>query len=149
MNRTRLFTLLGLASLALPVFHPISAQTGKVLLMAKEGESADLDYMLTHEVGVMSKMLEEAGFEVMVASPSGQSLTGDEQTLSPDLRLADVEEWIPTVPEFEGLEYGGNGVVEEGNVITSGACPYAARALEIEDTTPALPKAFIARLKGM
>lgn len=210
MNRTRLLTLMGLASLALPVFQPASAQTGKVLLMAKDGESADLDYMLTNEVNVMTKMLEEAGFEVMVASPSGQTLTGEAQTLSPDLRLADVsmnefdgiimpcmamseearlpevetliretvaagkpvaaqlgsivqlaragvlegkkfayvEEWIPTVPEFEGLEYGGSGVVEEGNVITSGACPYAARALEIEDTTPALTNAFIARLKG-
>ena len=59
--------------------------------MAKDGESADLDYMLTNEVNVMTKMLEEAGFEVVVASPSGQSLTGEEHTLSPDLRLADAD----------------------------------------------------------
>lgn len=210
MNRTRFLTLVGLVSLALPNLQPAFAQTGKVLLMAKDGESADLDYMLTHEVNVMTKILEDAGFEVVVASPSGQTLVGENQTLSPDLNLAAVsmtefdgiimpcmamseearvpeletliketvaagkpvaaqlgsivqlaragvlegkkfayvEEWLPGVPEFEGLEYGGNGVVEEGNVITSGVCPYAARELDVEDTTPALTNAFIARLKG-
>ena len=210
MNWTRIFTLVGLVSLALPSLQPASAQTGKVLLMVKDGESADLDYMLTNEVGVMTSMLEEAGFEVMVASPSGQPLAGEEYTLTPDLSLAEVsmgdfdgiimpcmameeearipalealiretvaagkpvaaqlgsvvqlaragvldgkkfayvEEWIPNVPELEGLDYGGQGVVEEGNVITSGVCPHAARTLSAEDTTPALTSAFIGRLKG-
>jgi putative intracellular protease/amidase len=210
MNRIKFLTLVGLVLLALPTVQPASGQTGKVLLMAKDGESADLDYMLTNEVNVMTKMLEEAGFEVMVASPSGTPLTGENQTLTPDLSLADVamsdydgiimpcmameaeasvpelealiketvaagkpvaaqlgsvvqlaragvlegkkfayvEEWVANVPELEGLEYGGQGVVEEGNVISSGVCPYAARALEVEDSTPALTTAFIAHLKG-
>ncbi len=210
MNCGRLFTFVGLLSLALPNVQPAFAQTGKVLLMVKNGESADLDYMLTNEVNVMTQMLQDAGFEVVVASPSGQSLVGEEHTLTPHLRLAEVsmsdfdgivmpcmameeetqipelekliketvaagkpvaaqlgsvvqlaragvldgkkfayvEEWIPNVPELEGLEYGGQGVVEEGNVITSGVCPYAAQALGAEDTTPALTNAFIGRLKG-
>jgi putative intracellular protease/amidase len=210
MNWSRLCTLVGLVSLALPSLQPASAQTGKVLLIAKDGESADLDYILTHEVGVMTSMLEEAGFEVVVASPSGQSLAGEEHTLTPDLSLAEVstgefdgiimpcmameeeaqvpalealiketvaagkpvaaqlgsvvqlaragvldgkkfayvEEWIPNVPELAGLDYGGPGVVEEGNVISSGVCPWAAQALDAEDTTTALTSAFIGRLKG-
>ena len=209
MNRIRLLTLVGLVSLALPNLQPASAQTGKVLLVAKDGVSADLDFMLANEVNVMTRMLEEAGFEVVVASPSGQPLVGEGHTLTPDLRAADVsmsdfdgiimpcmameeeaqvpeletliketvaagkpvaaqlgsvvqlaragvldgkkfayvEEWLPNVPEFEGLEYGGQEVVEEGNVITSGVCPYAAQALNVEDTTPGLTEAFIGHLK--
>jgi len=210
MNWSGLFTLVGLVSLALPSLQPASAQTGKVLLIAKDGVSADLDYMLTNEVDVMTQMLEEAGFEVMVASPSGQPLAGDEHTLTPDLSLADVrmsdfdgiimpcmameedvkipeletlikeavaagkpvaaqlgsvvhlaragvlegkkfayvEEWVSDVPDLEGLDFGGPGVVDEGDVITSGVCPYAARSLGATDTTPALTSAFIGRLKG-
>jgi len=210
MNWSRHFTLIGLVSLALPTLQPASAQTGKVLLIAKDGVSADLDYMLTNEVNVMTQMLEEAGFEVVVASPSGQSLAGEEHTLTPDLSLGDVsvgdfdgiimpcmamaeeakipeletlineavsagkpvaaqlgsvvqlarsgvldgkrfayvEEWVPDVPELEGLDYGGQGVVEEGNIITSGVCPWAARSLGATDTTPALTSALIGQLKG-
>jgi len=210
MNRIRFLTVVGLVSLSFSNLHPACAQGGKVLLVAKDGESADLDYMLTHEVSVMTRMLEEAGFEVVVASPSGDPLVGEEQRLTPDLRLADaavtgfdgiimpcmamaeearlpelekllretvaagkpvaaqlgsvvqlaragvlegrkfayVEEWRSTVPELEGIEYGGQGVVEDGNVITSGVCPWAAQALNLEDTTPALTRAFIDRLKG-
>jgi putative intracellular protease/amidase len=210
MNRFGLFTLVGVLLLAMSTAQPASGQTGKVLLMAKDGESADLDYMITHEVNVMTTLLEEAGYEVVVASPSGVALTGESHTLTPDLRLADVsandfegiimpcmamgaeaqipdlealiketvaagkpvaaqlgsvvqlaragvlegrkyayvDEWRSQVPELEGLEYGGQGVVEEGNVISSGVCPYAARDLGVEDTTPALTKALIAQLKG-
>ena len=190
--------------------HPVSGQEGKVLLVAKEGTSADLDYMITHEMEVMTRMLEGAGFEVVVASPTGAPQSGETLTFTPDLRLSDVrmadfagiimpcmameveaevpellalireavdagkpvaaqlgsvvqlaragvmegkrfayvEEWVADVPELEGLQYGGPGVVVEGNVITSGVCPWAAQAQGYADTTPALTKAFLNQLQG-
>ena len=47
--------------------------------------------MLTKEVGVMVSMLEKAGYKVVVASASGQPITGGATTLKPDLKLADVK----------------------------------------------------------
>ena len=158
----------------------------------------------------MTTMLQEAGFEVVVASPSALPFVGTETTLTPDLKLADVdlaeyagiimpcmameeeakvpeleallqeavaagkpvaaqlgsviqlaragllvgkkyaytEEFISVSPELEGLEHGGQGVVEEGNILTGGVCPYAARMNELEDTTVPLTKAFIAQISG-
>ena len=39
----------------------------RVLLIPREG-SIDLEYMITHELQVMKSMLEDAGFEVVVAT---------------------------------------------------------------------------------
>jgi putative intracellular protease/amidase len=188
--------------------QPVSAQSGKVLLVAKDGTSADLEWMLTQEVGVMKGMLEEAGFQVVIASPSAQPLVGTETTVTPELKLADVDmadfagiimpcmameeeaevpeleallktavatgkpvaaqlgsvvqlaragllqgkkfayakEYLPTASELADLDYGGQGVVDEGTVITGGVCPWAARDLGIEDTTRPLTKALIGKL---
>jgi hypothetical protein len=52
------------------------------------------------------------------------------------------------VPEFEGLERVGDGVVEDGNIITSGVCPYIAPRRGLKDGTPALTEAFIAKIGG-
>jgi putative intracellular protease/amidase len=210
MKKLGLFSMPVLACLALPLLQPLSAQDQKVLLIVKEGTSADLEFMLTQEVGVMKSMLEDAGFQVVVGSPSGQPLVGEETTVTPDLELADAamadysgiimpcmalesepdlpeasrlvreavasgkpvaaqlgsvvtlaragvlegrkfayaEEWVGNVPELEGMDHEGQGVVEDGSVITSGICPMAAQTLEVEDTTPALTKALIAQLSG-
>ena len=51
MNWNRLFTLAALACVGLPIAQPLSAQSGKVLLVAKDGTSGDLEYVLTQEVG--------------------------------------------------------------------------------------------------
>jgi putative intracellular protease/amidase len=50
-----------------------------------------MELMLTKEVNVMTRMLEDAGFEVQVASVSGQPIVGTATTLKPDLKLADVK----------------------------------------------------------
>ena len=210
MKKLRFLSAAALACLALSVLQPLSAQDGKVLLIVKDGTSADLEFMLTQEVGVMKTMLEDAGFRVVVGSPSGQPLVGEETTVAPDLKLADADmadfsgiimpcmalasepdlpeagrlvreavasgkpvaaqlgsvvtlaragvlegkkfayadEWVGDVPELEGMDHEGQGVVEDGPVITSGICPFAAQTLEVEDTTPALTKALIAQLSG-
>jgi putative intracellular protease/amidase len=66
-------------------------QTGpKVLMIVREGFSQDLDLMLAKEVGVMTSMLKEAGFEVVVATRSGMPIIGSTSTLKPDKRLDQV-----------------------------------------------------------
>jgi putative intracellular protease/amidase len=66
-------------------------QTGaKVLMIPREGFSNDLDLMLTKEIGVMTSMLKDAGFEVVVATRSGSPLIGSKSTLKPDKRLDQV-----------------------------------------------------------
>jgi len=47
--------------------------------------------MLKEEVGVMTSMLEEAGFEVIVATASGEPIKAQTTELIPDLKLADVK----------------------------------------------------------
>jgi len=80
-----------LASMALWVAH-IQAEPGpKVLLIPREGSSGDIELMLTKEVGVMTSMLKKAGFEVVVATVSGQPIVAPTTTLEPDLKLADVK----------------------------------------------------------
>jgi putative intracellular protease/amidase len=166
-----------------------------------------MELMLTNEVGVMTSLLEKAGYKVIVASASGQPLVGSTTTLKPDLKLADVkvedyagfilpclappeagfkvppdaaeivkkgvtlgkplaaqivgiftlskagvlsgkqfamlsgyERYIP-----EGI-YKGAGVVQDGNIVTSGTCPYMARRYGGTDGTVELTQKFIALL---
>ena len=209
MKSRRLITLAALFCLGLSSVPSLLAQERKVLLVTKDEESADLDLMLTEEVGVMQAMLQEAGFTVVVASPSGEPIAGEKTSLTPDMKIEDVEiedyagvimpclatAWEPSpvtqelviaavaagkpvaaqlgsvvtlaragvlegkkyafaegmgdnVPEFESLERAGHGVVEDGNIITSGVCPYIAPSRGLEDGTPALTRALIAKMGG-
>jgi hypothetical protein len=66
-----------------------SESAPKVLLIPRGETSLYVDSALTKEVVVMISMLEEAGFEVVVASNLGQPFVGSTVTLKPDLKLAD------------------------------------------------------------
>lgn len=48
---------------------------------------------------------------------------------------------------FAGATYSGNGVVQDGNIITSGICPYMAREQSLTDGTPKLTQTLIDELK--
>ena len=48
---------------------------------------------------------------------------------------------------FAGATYGGNGVVQDGNIITSGTCPFIARQQSVTDGTPKLTQTLIDELK--
>jgi len=48
----------------------------QVLLIPREGESANLDVMLKKEVGVMTDLLQQAGFKVVVANVSANRWKG-------------------------------------------------------------------------
>jgi len=155
----------------------------------------------------MTSMLEEAGFEVLVATASGEPIKARTTELIPDLKLADVKvndyvgiimpcmakgavplwnaspEEISLVKEavaqgkpiaaqtgsiiilaeagvlvgkkytfyldphweesFEGAIYSGEGVIQDGNIITSSHCPYMARYYGGDAGTSELTKIFI------
>jgi putative intracellular protease/amidase len=70
----------------------------QVLMIPREGKSLALDLMLSKEVGVMTSMLEKAGFKVVVATVKGEPIKGSEITLTPNLKLADVK-----VADYAGI----------------------------------------------
>jgi len=47
---------------------------------------------------------------------------------------------------FTGAIYGGTGVVQDGNIITCGACPQVAPTYGLPDGTAELTQAFIIAL---
>jgi len=49
-------------------------------------------------------------------------------------------------PRFEGAIYSGSGLVQDGNIITSGRCPNIESRIGVPDNTPELTGAFIAKL---
>jgi putative intracellular protease/amidase len=188
----------------------------KVLMIPREGYSRDLDLMIKMEVGVMSLLLKRGGFEVDIATTSGERIVGPTEKIEKVLKLADVKlndyegvilscmavgafpgppvshEAVEIVKKalsegkpvaasafstiilaeagvlkgkkyaftrdplktdanfkltdlrFEGAIYGGPGVVQEGKIITSGACPYVERAFGIPNKTVELTQKFIA-----
>ena len=197
---------------------PATTTTAKVknspVLLIAEEQSADMELMLTKEVGVMVSMLEKAGYKVVVASKSGQPIKGTNTTLNPDLKLADVKvedyagimvpcmgvDLDPPLPPVEAVEivkkavalgkpiaaqvggifilnaagaldgkqfalynefyndlkyflpkgiYKGNGVVQDGNIITSGVCPMVAEMTGLSDGTTQLTKKFIDTLASL
>jgi putative intracellular protease/amidase len=44
---------------------------------------------------------------------------------------------------FDGAQYMGRGVVQDGNIITSGTCPFMAKTRGLKDRTPELTKLLI------
>ena len=50
-------------------------------------------------------------------------------------------------PEFEGGIYNGTGIVQDGNIITSGVCPLWSREKELKDGTSELTQALIEAIK--
>ena len=46
-------------------------------------------------------------------------------------------------PEFNGGIFNGTGVIQDGNVVTSGTCPWMARMANHQDGTTKLTLALI------
>ena len=64
----------------------------RVLLIPREAEGySGLDTMLIREVGVMTDLLQRAGFKVVVATTPGQPIEGFVKKLKPDLKLSEVK----------------------------------------------------------
>ena len=62
-------------------------------------------------------------------------------------RYAIAKSWPETHPELKDAVYSGEGIVQDGRIITSGICPATARAQRMPDGTSKLTEAFIAELK--
>lgn len=183
----------------------------KVLLFI-EDNSTDLGYMLTHEVGKMSELLKQSGFEVTIATISGEVLKTDSITVTPNIKLSEVntneysgfimpcmatQDTIVTsgeinfvkkvinegkpiaaqtggvlilakagvlngkkfaypkndydspdmFTEFKSGIYSGSGVVQDGNIITSGICPMTAKVTGAHDGTAELTQKLIQEIK--
>jgi len=180
---------------------------GKVLMIVNENPSADLELMLTREVGVMKDMLQRSGFQIVVATASKRPLAAGNVKLQPDIGLRDVKVsdyrglimpcmaanigsapppeasaivkeaaakgkpiaaqtgsvvqlWQAGVlkgkkyafgqglgvPPLADATYSGEGVVQDGNIITSGICPHMAKMIGKPDGTSELTQALIAEL---
>ena len=86
--------IMGVVSfLSHPIMGPTEAfgQSGrKVLMVPREGYSTDLDLMIKMEVGVMTILLKRAGFEVDIATTSGQPILGSTEKIEKVLRLSEI-----------------------------------------------------------
>jgi hypothetical protein len=56
--------------------------------------------------------------------------------------------WLTEIPDFKDASYAGTGVVQDGNIITSGICPYAARNVEIQHGTEELCQKLAEAIKS-
>lgn len=184
----------------------------KVLLYIQDN-SSDLGFMLPNEAGKMSELLKQAGFEVIIATISGEKLKTDEINVKPDIKLSQVdisefsglimpcmasEDTIVTseeknlirklanegkpvaaqvsavlllaksgilefkkyafpsnnmikpdmFPEFKNCIYRGIGVVQDGNIITSGICPMETKMTGLNDGTSDLTNKLIEAIKA-
>ena len=63
----------------------------KVLMFLRDGESYDLDLMLKMEVGTMTMLLKKAGFQVDVASSSGQPFAGPHEKIEKVMGLSETK----------------------------------------------------------
>jgi hypothetical protein len=63
----------------------------KVLMIPREGYSADLKFMLEKEFWRMNIMLMRAGFKVEMATASGMQIVSTGRDFIPDMRLDEVK----------------------------------------------------------
>ena len=204
---SRLIVLSLVLALCLALVPGCTQSQPKQVLMILSDHSEDIDYMLTNEAGVMKDMLTKAGFKVVTASDSGQTLGSASTALKPDLKIADVKvadyaglinpcmardlsvnssaetlalikdavaqgkvvaaqlggvaelyqagvlagKQYAIIADASGLApgaiYKGEGVVQDGKIITGGVCPYMAQTMGKTDTTAELTQKFIDVLK--
>jgi len=207
--------VIGVISSSIPELY--SQESNKVLLFIQDG-STDLEFMLEKEVGVMKDILEKSGFDVSIATVSGEPILAGSTRLKPDLKLVDVSvtdyvgfilpcmaasdtsgalfsqeavtmvknaaaEGKPVAAQlgsvlilaragvlidkkyaFADLEvlnanmppdlkdcggtFNGTGVIQDGNIITSGVCPYLAKMYELQDGTQELSQTLIKVIKA-
>jgi hypothetical protein len=61
-------------------------------------------------------------------------------------KYAFAKEEVESVPALKDAIYGGEGIVKDGKIITSGVCPYMTKTKGLQDGTVALTKALITEL---
>jgi putative intracellular protease/amidase len=97
-RRSTLRKLLLTATLTFLLSPPVIADgDGRIFMFVRDG-SRDLDLMLREEVNVMRQMLEDAGYQVEVATSDDVPLVGSEMSLTPTVTLAEVN-----VASYDGI----------------------------------------------
>jgi putative intracellular protease/amidase len=84
MKRLLIAAVLSLITLA------YASDTPKVLLFMRSG-SADLEFMLKTEVGVMKETLERSGFKVIIATLDGSDFSAGSITVKADIKLGEAK----------------------------------------------------------
>lgn len=79
-----------MSAVVLVAMFASAADAPRVLLFMRSG-SADLEFMLQKEVGVMKDVLERSGFKVVVATMDGAPFSAGSATVKADLRLEDAK----------------------------------------------------------
>lgn len=64
-----------------------SAKSHKVLLFIRDG-SPQLEFMLTNEVGPMKELIEKSGYNVIIATISGETIKAGSVTIKPNTKLS-------------------------------------------------------------
>lgn len=92
--------VLALAALTVvSILGPVTdAEANQKILMILKDHSEEAELMLTKEVGVMTEMLEKAGYEVVVATATGETMVAGAATVKADLKLEDVN-----VADYSGV----------------------------------------------
>jgi putative intracellular protease/amidase len=196
--------------LMLIIIFPSFQKESPKVLMCIQDNSMDLNFMLTNEAAKMKQILEQAGFDVDVASISGEILKSDSMTVKPDNMLSKVnikkysgfivpcmapndtivtpleknfikevvkegkplaaqtsavlilaeagvlngkkfameENLINLSPKFKNAIYSGIGVIQDGNIITSGTCPMMKKMTGMKDGTAELTSKLIQTIKS-
>jgi putative intracellular protease/amidase len=104
-------------------------------MIIREGYSEDLDLMLKMEVGVMNLLLKGAGFQVDIASTSGQPIVGPTEKIEKVMRLSEIKlddyvgiimpcmavGWYPGPPVSSQAIAIVKKALDDGKPVTAGA----------------------------
>jgi putative intracellular protease/amidase len=92
MKTIRYFAAITILVILVSFSSEAFGQSGsKVLLIPREGSSMDIDLMIKMEVGVMTVLLKNAGYDVDMATTSGQPIFGPSQKLDNIMKLGDIK----------------------------------------------------------
>ena len=89
MKKILIFLLFTIVSATI-VHAQNSLNTKTVLLIAQE-TSLDMDLMLSKEVTPIVDLIKKAGYRIVIASESGKVISGFSNSITPDIRLSDVD----------------------------------------------------------
>jgi putative intracellular protease/amidase len=91
MKKLSLFTILLMLALVVTFSSEAFGQgRSKVLMIPREGYSADLDLMIKMEIGVMRLLLKNAGLDVDIATSSGLPILGTTEKVTDLKWLRDI-----------------------------------------------------------
>lgn len=186
--------------LAVLAWSPGCSSRPRIVMLVRA--SATMEFMIPNEIRPMIERLTAAGYQVDIASETGEKIKAGKEKLAPDCSFAQVdlnryvglvvpccasgpmpkpnteaairiarlaiERKLPIAAQYSGIDLlviaglpketrlarsylfasaeTGPGVVQDGNLVTSGTCPWMARYQNSSQMTEALMTQYIALL---